>query len=212
MMYLGVEGTLDELAHHTIWLAKDYERNLEEIEEGRIVPANPSFYVQNACVTDPDLAPPGRSALYVLVPVPHQTPHIDWAREREGFRRRTLKQLERIGLHDLERRVHYERIVTPADWEHGMRIYRGATFNLAHSLGQMLHFRPHNRFEDLEGVYLVGGGTHPGSGLPVIFESARISSKLIIEDLGLQPVQAAVRPSFGTPPAAAAVPMVRRAG
>ena len=76
-------------------------------------------------------------------------------------------------------------MITPADWDSRYEIYRGATFNLAHSLDQMLHLRPHNRFEDLEGVYLVGGGTHPGSGLPVIFESARISSKLLLEDLGM---------------------------
>ena len=209
MMYLGVEGRFDDLAHHTIWLAEDYERNLQEIEEGRVLPANPSFYMQNACVTDPDLAPPGHSALYVLVPVPHQTAHIGWARETERFRRLTLEQLERIGLHDLERRIRFEKITTPADWEHGMAIYRGATFNLAHSLNQMLHLRPRNRFEDLDGVYLVGGGTHPGSGLPVIFESARISSKLLIEDLGLRPVRAAVEPSFGAPSAA---PVAGRAG
>ena len=82
-------------------------------------------------------------------------------------------------------RIRYERVITPADWDTRYEIYRGATFNLAHSLDQMLHLRPHNRFEDLEGVYLVGGGTHPGSGLPVIFESARISSKLLLEDLGV---------------------------
>ena len=58
---------------------------------------------------------------------------------------------------------------------------------MAHSLGQMLHLRPHNRFEDVRGMYLVGGGTHPGSGLPVIFQSARISSRLLLEDLGVQP-------------------------
>ena len=66
-----------------------------------------------------------------------------------------------------------------------MSIYRGATFNLAHNLGQMLHMRPRNRFEDLDGVYLTGGGTHPGSGLPTIFESAKIAGKLIAEDLKL---------------------------
>ena len=66
-----------------------------------------------------------------------------------------------------------------------LSIHRGATFNLAHSLDQMLCFRPRNRFEDLDGVYLVGGGTHPGSGLPVIFESARITSRLMADDLGL---------------------------
>ncbi len=76
-------------------------------------------------------------------------------------------------------------MLTPDDWRDDLHIYRGATFNLAHNLGQMLHLRPRNRFEDLEGVYLVGGGTHPGSGLPVIFEGARITARLVAEDLGL---------------------------
>ena len=76
-------------------------------------------------------------------------------------------------------------MITPADWDKGYEIHLGATFNLAHSLSQMLHLRPRNRFEDLESVYLVGGGTHPGSGLPVIYESARITSRLLGQDLGL---------------------------
>ncbi len=90
-------------------------------------------------------------------------------------------------MHDIERRIVFEKVMTPTDWEADLHVFRGATFNLAHSLRQMLHFRPRNRFEDLDGVYLVGGGTHPGSGLPVIFESARITSRLLADDLGLQP-------------------------
>ncbi|MDQ3622895.1 MAG: hypothetical protein M3463_10460, partial [Verrucomicrobiota bacterium] len=66
-------------------------------------------------------------------------------------------------------------------------IHLGATFNLSHNLGQLLHLRPRNRFEDIPGVYLVGGGTHPGSGLPVIFESARVSTRLLLADLGVAP-------------------------
>ena len=77
--------------------------------------------------------------------------------------------------------------MTPMVWEDELQVYRGATFNLAHNIRQMLHWRPRNRFEDLDGVYLVGGGTHPGSGLPVIFESARITSRLLTEDLGIEP-------------------------
>src|SRR5207253_84225 len=87
------------------------------------------------------------------------------------------------GVPDVEKRICVERIVTPADWQEEHQLYRGATFSLAHSLTQMLHLRPRNRFEDLDGVYLVGGGTHPGSGLPVIFESARITSRLLVRDL-----------------------------
>jgi phytoene desaturase len=186
MMYLGVEGLYDRLAHHTIYLARDYRRNLGEIETEHVLSADPSLYVQNACVTDPTLAPRGMSTLYVLAPVSHLHPNIDWRRERHRFRAVILRQLaDRLGLGDVERRIRFETVITPADWQRDYAVYRGATFNMAHSLGQMLHFRPHNRFEDLDGVYLVGGGTHPGSGLPVIFESARISSRLLLDDLGI---------------------------
>lgn len=185
MMYLGVEGRYDDLRHHTIYLSRDYLKNLDEIETRHVLSDDPSFYVQNACVTDPSLAPDGMSTLYVLVPVTHQHANVDWAREKDRFRALALRQLAKVGLGDVEKRIRFERVVTPADWEHAHQIYRGATFNLAHSLKQMLHLRPRNRFEDLDSVYLVGGGTHPGSGLPVIFESARITSRLLARDLGL---------------------------
>ncbi len=195
MMYLGLDGRNDDLAHHTIYLAEDYRRNLDDIERRHVLTDDPSFYVQNACVTDPTLAPPGMSTLYVLVPVSHQHPNIDWSVEAPRFRDLALRQLAKLGLGDVERRIRFEHIVTPADWDHRYETHRGATFNLAHTLGQMLHLRPRNRFEDLDGVYLVGGGTHPGSGLPVIFESARITSRLVAQDLGVSAAVAVPRES-----------------
>jgi phytoene desaturase len=184
MMYLGVEGAFD-LPHHNIHIAADYARNLDEIENRHVLSDDPSFYVQNACVTDPTLAPRGMSTLYVLAPVTHQHPNVDWNRERERFRALMLRQIAKAGFSDVEERIRFERVITPQDWDQKYEIHQGATFNLAHSLDQMLHLRPHNRFEDVDGVYLVGGGTHPGSGLPVIFESARISSRLLLSELGL---------------------------
>ncbi len=186
MMYLGIEGTFD-LPHHSIHIATDYERNLDEIENQHVLSADPSFYVQNASVTDSTLAPRGMSTLYVLAPVTHQHPNVDWSRETARFRALVLRQIAKAGFTKVEQRIRYERIITPADWDQKYEIHQGATFNLAHSLDQMLNLRPHNRFEDCDGMYLVGGGTHPGSGLPVIFESARISSRLLLADLGLSP-------------------------
>lgn len=189
MLYLGIDGVYEDLPHHTIHVAEDYRRNLDEIENRHVLSDDPSFYVQNACVTDPSLAPSGRSTLYVLLPVTHQHDNVDWGRETERYRRVALDQVARkLGLSDLESRIRTEKILTPADWDVGYEIHRGATFNLAHNFRQMLHLRPRNRFGDVDGLYLVGGGTHPGSGLPVIFESARISSALLQEDLGVEAV------------------------
>ena len=191
MLYLGVEGR-DDIPHHTIYLSENYRENLADIEDRHVLGTDPSMYVQNACITDPTLAPEGHSTLYLLAPVTHRHPNVDWRREAPRFREMVLDQAERVGIRDLRGRIRYEKMITPDDWQDDYEIYRGATFNLSHDLGQMLHRRPHNRFEDLERVYLVGGGTHPGSGLPVIYSSARITADLLLEDLGLDP--AAARP------------------
>ncbi len=187
MMYLGIEGRYADLPHHTIHIADDYQRNLRQIEQDFTLPDLPSFYVQNASVTDDTLAPAGQSTLYVLVPVPHAHKNVVWDEAtRLAYRELTLDQLAKIGLTDLRKRIVTERVITPQAWQDDFGLYRGATFNLAHNLGQMLHRRPHNKFEDLDGVYLVGGGTHPGSGLPVIYESSRITCKQLAPALGLK--------------------------
>ncbi len=187
MLYLGIKGRFDDVSHHTIFLAENYKENLADIEQRHALSENPSFYVQNACVTDESLAPAGHSSLYVLLPVTHETGSVDWTKEAPRYRRLALEQMKKIGLHDVEERIVTENIVTPSGWASEFELYKGATFSMAHSLDQMLHLRPHNRFEDVRGMYLVGGGTHPGSGLPVIFESARITSRLLLQDLNLDP-------------------------
>jgi phytoene desaturase len=193
MLYLGVKGR-DPQPHHSIYLAEDYTKNLHDIEHGHVLSEDPSVYVQNACITDESLAPDGHSTLYILSPVTHQHPNVDWKSQAAAFRSRVLKQLPKLGYRDVEKRIVVERMVTPDDWANLGPIYRGATFNLAHNLGQMLHRRPGNRFENLESLYLVGGGTHPGSGLPVIFESARITTRLLLGDLGLPTTACALVP------------------
>jgi phytoene desaturase len=192
MMYLGIDGCYDNVSHHTIYLAENYRQNLKDIETLHRLSDNPSFYVQNACVTDLTLAPKGKSTLYVLLPVTHETgprgsSSVDWEKETPRFRRLAFEQLEKIGITNVERRIRTEKIMTPSGWRSEFNLYKGATFSMAHSLKQMLHLRPHNRFEDVGQMYLVGGGTHPGSGLPVIFESARITSRLLLQDMKIEP-------------------------
>ena len=186
MMYLGLKGTYRNISHHTIYISKDYMANMEDIGHKHVLSNDPSYYVQNASVTDQTLAPAGKSTLYVLVPVTHQSRSVDWERERPRYRELILNKLSDIGASDIRSRIEYERIITPADWDRNFELHKGAVFGLAHNWSQMLHLRPRNRFEELDSVYLVGGSTHPGSGLPVIFESARISSRLLLNDLNVE--------------------------
>jgi phytoene desaturase len=121
----------------------------------------------------------------VLVPVPHRNRNVNWQLDLEPFRAKMLRKLEAVGIPEIERRIRFEKVLTPQTWESDMNIHLGSTFSLAHNIGQLLHFRPQNRYEELEGMFLVGGATHPGSGLPVIYESAKISMRLLAEDLGV---------------------------
>ena len=82
-------------------------------------------------------------------------------------------------MKDLRDHIEVEKIITPANWERDYNVYMGAIFSLAHNWSQLLYFRPRNRYEELDHCYLVGGGTHPGTGLPIIFEGARITSNLL---------------------------------
>ncbi len=185
MLYLGLDGSVD-LPHHTIYTSADYRGNIDDISRRGRLSADPSMYVCNPGVTDPSMAPEGRTALYVLLPTPNCKAGIDWARERAVVRARAFAQLERVfGVEDLERRVLAEGMVTPDDWR-ASRINHGAVFSLAHTLGQMLHKRPRHRLPGVDGVWLVGGGTHPGSGLPVIFLSAQITARLLCAEAGLR--------------------------
>ncbi|MDO7906494.1 phytoene desaturase family protein [Paenibacillus sp. JX-17] len=182
MLYLGVDGSID-LPHHSIHFPADYRLNVDEITKYKRLSDDPSIYIHNPSVIDPTLAPPGKSALYVLMPTPNLDADIDWEREGEAVKEKLLSRLEQLpALHDLRSRIEQSMFYSPLDWERDLNVHKGATFNLAHNLGQMMYLRPHNQFEEMKGVWLVGGGTHPGSGLPTIFESARISVQLLQEE------------------------------
>ena len=126
--------TYDDLPHHQIYASKNYVSNLEDIEKHhRLTWDDPSVYVQNACVTDPQMAPEGCSTVYALVPVSHIHENINWDDEKDPFRNRILDQIEdKLGFENLREHIVSELIITPEDW--GDHCYRGAVFNLAHGL------------------------------------------------------------------------------
>ncbi|WP_215192032.1 phytoene desaturase family protein [Exiguobacterium sp. s7] len=185
MLYLGLDRVYDDVAHHSIHFADDYERNVKEMTQDLKLSEDFSFYVQNASNIDPTLAPSGKSSLYVLVPVPNNLSNLPWETLETTMTERVLDALEtRSPYRDIRNHIEVMQPLTPNDWE-AFGVYEGATFNLGHNLSQMMYFRPHNQFEELDHVWLVGGGTHPGSGLPTIFESARITANLLRDRAGV---------------------------
>jgi phytoene desaturase len=177
--YFGTARQYPEVPHHTILLGPRYRALLEDIFERKVLAPDFSLYLHRPTATDPSLAPPGCDAFYVLSPVPHLGSGTDWRAQAEPYRRALARRLSETMLPGLERHVVSSRLVTPRDFQDRLHSYQGAAFGLEPVLTQSAWFRPHNRSEEVERLYLVGAGTHPGAGLPGVLSSARILDTVV---------------------------------
>jgi len=176
MLYLGLKEKLDYPVH-TLLLSEDYEAYTKDLKKNKVLSDDMSMYLYHPSAIDESFAPKDHSSLMVLVPVPNTESGTDWDQETDNYKAKIYKRLKERLNFDVNA-IEVEKIYTPKDWQND-GIYRGATFALKHNLLQLLHLRPHNAYQDVKNLYLVGGSTHPGSGLPIIFQSAIISSQLI---------------------------------
>jgi phytoene desaturase len=119
------------------------------------------------------MAPAGCDAFYALSPVPHLDSGTDWREHAERYRQRLQARLEATVLPGLRHHVVSSRVTTPLDFQDRLLSYKGAAFGLEPTLQQSAWFRPHNRSEDVAGLYMVGAGTHPGAGVPGVLMSAK---------------------------------------
>jgi phytoene desaturase len=177
--YFGTSRQYPEVPHHTILVGPRYEELLRDIFDRKVLAEDFSLYLHRPTASDPSLAPAGCDAFYVLSPVPHLESATDWTVEGEKYRRRIADHLSRTLLPGFEEFLVTSRIMTPLDFRDRLLSTHGAAFGLAPSLMQSAWFRPHNRSEDVEGLYLVGAGTHPGAGVPGVLSSARVLDTVV---------------------------------
>ena len=177
--YFGTRRRYAAVDHHTILLGPRYRGLIDDIFNGRSLAPDMSLYLHRPTATDPSLAPPGCDAFYVLSPVPHLDADIDWETEAEPYRRAIERRLSDTLLPGLADEIVTSRVTTPLDFQDRYGSIKGAAFSLAPTLLQSASFRPHNRSEDVKGLYLVGAGTQPGAGLPGVLSSARILDALV---------------------------------
>ncbi len=184
--YFGTKRRYDDVAHHTILLGPRYRALLDDIFEKKILADDFSLYLHRPTATDPSLAPDGCDAFYVLSPVPHLESGVDWPRESERYRKSIERYLSRTVLRGLEGELVTSRTFTPKDFLDDYLSFRGAAFGIEPVLTQSAFFRPHNKSEDVEGLYLVGAGTHPGAGMPGVLSSARVLDTVVPDADGLR--------------------------
>jgi len=185
VMYFGTNRRFPGVAHHTILFGHRFKGLLDDIFKGHRLPDDFSLYLHAPTVTDASLAPEGCEAFYVLSPVPHLgRAEIDWEAVQESYGDRILAVLEEYlpGLNDS---IVTRRCFTPSDFRDQLNARHGSAFSVAPRLTQSAYFRPHNRADDIPGLYIVGGGTHPGAGVPGVINTAKATCGLVAEDFGV---------------------------
>jgi phytoene desaturase len=177
--YFGVKRTYSEVPHHMMLLGPRYKELLDDIFHKHKLADDFSLYLHRPTATDASMAPPGCDAFYALSPVPHLDSGTDWPAFAETYRSRIAELLDRTVLPGFERDIVTSRITTPQDFQDRLLSYKGAAFGLEPLLLQSAWFRPHNRSEDIQHLYLVGAGTHPGAGVPGVLMSAKALDSVV---------------------------------
>ena len=179
--YFGTNRQYKDVPHHTMVLGPRYEGLLTDIFKNHQLTEDFSLYLHRPSATDPSVAPEGCDCFYVLAPVPHLDSGTDWAKEAEAYKNAVCKRLEETLLPDLGKHVVTSLIMTPQHFKDDLLSYKGAAFGLEPILLQSAWFRPHNRSEDIENLFMVGASTHPGAGMPGVLMSAKALQTVVPE-------------------------------
>ncbi len=177
--YFGTRRRYDDVPHHAILLGPRYRGLLNDIFRHKRLAEDFSLYLHRPTATDPSLAPEGCDCFYVLAPVPNLQADVDWRQQAEPFRLAVQQYLEGSVLPGLGNQLATSRVTTPLDFEGDLNAFRGAGFGMEPVLWQSAWFRPHNRSEDIRGLFFVGAGTHPGAGVPGVIASAKVVETLV---------------------------------
>jgi len=184
VVHFGIEGTWPGIPHHMILFGPRYKGLLDDIYEHGVLPRDFSIYLHHPTVTDPSVAPQGKSTFYALVPVAHQGKlPIDWEQVGPLLEQRILDEVGRRLIPDIHDRIVTKFHYAPRDFALDLNAHLGSAFSLEPILTQSAWFRGHNRDDRIRNFYLVGAGTHPGAGIPGVVGSAKATAGLMIGDL-----------------------------
>ena len=176
--YFGSKKKYDDVAHHTIYFGESYEKHLDKIFEKKILSKDISYYLHRPSATDPNMAPDGQDAFYVLVPVPNNLSKINWSNEGEKFKNLVLDKMDKSVLPGIKENVVSDFYLTPDYFEKDLATLHGSGFSIQPKFSQSAYFRFHNQSEIFENLYFVGAGTHPGAGMPGVLSSAKVLDRL----------------------------------
>jgi phytoene desaturase len=183
LLYLGTDRVFDRLHHHTLLVGDGYKEFIHDVTRGGRLPSTFSTYVHAPTRTEAGMAPEGGDSIAVLLPVPNLRAGIDWDEAGDGLRDALVSDMETtFGITGLNESITVEHRMTPVDFQRDLGAMDGNAFAVEPTLHQSAWFRQPNRDRSLKGLYYVGGGTHPGAGIPGVLLGAEVTTGLVQAD------------------------------
>ncbi len=177
VLLLGIDKTYNKLIHHNIFFSEDYKQEFRDIFDKKIMPDDPTIYIANTSYSDPEHAPEGSSNLFILVNAPYLSDSYNWSESEYGDK--VIKDLETRGLSDLSKHIVFRDEITPQDFYDHYLSNKGSIYGTSSNNRFSAFVRPRNKFREIEGLYFVGGSTHPGGGIPLVVQSAMNVMELV---------------------------------
>jgi phytoene desaturase (3,4-didehydrolycopene-forming) len=198
-----IQGKLEELAHHNVFLSETFEAAWRPAATPRDFPQFPNFYVHVPSRTDPTAAPEGCDSVMILLPVAHMQLKAKKTKKGSIFntiqndsstsctnydelvhagRQKIFDSFKSAGIGDVSKLIAHEMVITPPQWKERYGVQYGAAFGLSHTLDQLSLFRPADKDDTIDGLYFVGASTRPGNGVPLCFIGAKLTAERILKD------------------------------
>jgi phytoene desaturase len=184
LLYLGTDRRFEQLHHHTLFVGDGYKDFISDVTRRGRLASTYSTYIHTPSRTEPGMAAGEGDSICVLLPVPNLRGSVDWGpAAQQRLRDDLVRDLEQtFGLEGLDRSIVVEHRMSPNEFRSELGAVDGNAFAVEPTLHQSAWLRPHNRVAGIDGLYHVGGGTHPGAGVPGVLLGAEVTAGLIAAD------------------------------
>jgi phytoene desaturase len=183
-VHFGLEGSWPGIPHNTVLMGPRFKGLIEDVFTHGVLPQDQLIVLSHPSVTDPSVAPPGKSTFSATIPVAHQGKlPIDWETLGELVEKRVLAEIGRRLIPDLDDRIVTRFHISPRDGALEYNAWMGGAFSLEPVFSQSGPLRARSRDAKLQNLYLVGAATAQGAGTSGVIASARATARLMLESL-----------------------------
>lgn len=184
VFYWGINKEFPELSLHNLLFTDDYKKEFNGVFDAKETQDDPSIYINITSKYVKDDAPSGNENWFTMINAPINIGQ-DWEKETQRIRKLLVKKINKVLNTDIEKHIISEKIMNPDFIENIYSCKGGSIYGNASNNKYAAFLRHPNFSKKIKGLYFVGVSVHPGGGIPLALNSAKIATEIMSKDFGL---------------------------